>query len=191
VLLATPRLVPAEDRTLVECLLCEKISLHGICRVVGVSIRWFLDVVSAYCTALSDHLYVQPVTSPQAVIIQRLDVEADERCRFVEKQANTQWLGLSMAIITRQVMAFHMGDRSPQSAAQLEANIPAASREPATCYTEHYEASTGVIPAAQHQAIPKQAWNTNHIERFNHTLRQRVARLVRATLAFSKTLNNH
>ena len=32
---------------------------------------------------------------------------------------------------------------------------------------------------------------TDHIERFNNTLRQRVARLVRDALSFSKKLANH
>jgi insertion element IS1 protein InsB len=32
---------------------------------------------------------------------------------------------------------------------------------------------------------------TNHIERFNNTLRQRVSRLVRETLSFSKKLAHH
>ncbi|MGZ8215805.1 IS1 family transposase, partial [Methylomagnum sp.] len=32
---------------------------------------------------------------------------------------------------------------------------------------------------------------TSHIERFNNTLRQRVARLARQTLSFSKSLENH
>jgi insertion element IS1 protein InsB len=49
----------------------------------------------------------------------------------------------------------------------------------------------GVIPAAQHKAISKLARKTNHIERFNNTLRQRVSRLVRETLSFSKKLANH
>jgi IS1 family transposase len=49
----------------------------------------------------------------------------------------------------------------------------------------------GVIPAAQHQPIGKLARKTNHIERFNNTLRQRVSRLVRSALSFSKTLANH
>jgi hypothetical protein len=35
----------------------------------------------------------------------------------------------------------------------------------------------GVIPAAQHRAISKLARQTNHLERFNNTLRQRVSRL--------------
>jgi hypothetical protein len=49
----------------------------------------------------------------------------------------------------------------------------------------------GVIPAAQHQTISKQARKTNHIERLNNTLRQRVSRLVRSALSFSKKLDNH
>jgi hypothetical protein len=35
------------------------------------------------------------------------------------------------------------------------------------------------------------ARKTNHLERFNNTLRQRVSRLVRNTLAFSKKLALH
>ena len=58
-------------------------------------------------------------------------------------------------------------------------------------YTDHYAAYTGVIPSVQHRAISKLARKTNHVERFNCTLRQRVSRLVRATLSFSKKLSNH
>jgi insertion element IS1 protein InsB len=49
----------------------------------------------------------------------------------------------------------------------------------------------GVIPAAQHRAISKLARKTTHIERCNTTLRQRVSRLVREALSFSKKLANH
>lgn len=47
------------------------------------------------------------------------------------------------------------------------------------------------MPAAQPKAITKHARKTNHIERFNNTLRQRVSHLVRDTLAFSNKLTNH
>jgi hypothetical protein len=56
---------------------------------------------------------------------------------------------------------------------------------------QRYAAYAGVIPSAQHRAISKLARKTNHVERFNCTLRQRVSRLVRATLSFSKKLSNH
>lgn len=48
-----------------------------------------------------------------------------------------------------------------------------------------------VIPATPHKAIGKLARKTNHLERFNDTLRQRVSRLVRDALSFSKKLANH
>ena len=40
-------------------------------------------------------------------------------------------------------------------------------------------------------SISKLARQTNDIERFNHTLRQRVSQLVRRAWSFSKTLANH
>ena len=92
---------------------------------------------------------------------------------------------------TRQIIAFHVGDRSRQSAEQLWANLPAVYREQATFYTDQYVAYEGEIPAERHKAITKKARLTNHIERFNNTLRQRVSRLVRATLSFSKKVQNH
>jgi IS1 transposase len=58
-------------------------------------------------------------------------------------------------------------------------------------YTDQYVVYEGVIPAAQHRAINKLTRKTNYIERFNNTLRQRVSRLVREALSFSKQLANH
>jgi insertion element IS1 protein InsB len=113
------------------------------------------------------------------------------KCQFVTKKANKQWVWIAMDKQTRQIIAFHVGDRSHASAKQLWANLPAVYREQATFYTDQYAVYTGVIPAAQHKAITKHARKTNHIERFNNTLRQRVSRLVRDTLAFSKKLANH
>jgi insertion element IS1 protein InsB len=96
-----------------------------------------------------------------------------------------------MDATTRQVIAFHVGDRSRRSAKWLWAKIPQAYRQHATFYTDRYVVYEGVIPVAQPRAISKLARKTNHMERFNNTLRQRVARLVRETLSFSKKLANH
>ena len=96
-----------------------------------------------------------------------------------------------MDATTRQITAFHVGDRSRTSGKELWANIPMVYREQATFHTDQYEVYKGVIPAEQHRAITKKARKTNHIERFNNTLRQRVSRLVRDPLSFSKKLVNH
>jgi insertion element IS1 protein InsB len=96
-----------------------------------------------------------------------------------------------MDTATRQVMAFPVRDRSRKSAAQLWANIPAASRAQTTYDTDQYAAHKGAIPAASHRAMPKNARKTNHIERFHHTRQPWVARLVREILASPKKLANH
>jgi IS1 family transposase len=89
------------------------------------------------------------------------------------------------------VIAFHVGDRSRRSAKRLWAKIPTAYRHHAMFSTDQYVVYAGVIPVAQHRAIRKLARTTNHIERFNNTLRQRVSHLVREALSLSKTLTNH
>ena len=71
------------------------------------------------------------------------------------------------------------------------ATIPEVYQDQAKFYTDQYEVYNGVIPADRHKAITKKARKTNHIERFNNTLRQRLARLVRDTLSFSKKVQNH
>jgi insertion element IS1 protein InsB len=124
-------------------------------------------------------------------VLLQLEAEADELWSFVQRKANRQWIWVAMDATTHQVMAFHVGDRRRDSATALWAKIPVVYREQATFHTDRYDAYQGVIPVARHQAITKKARKTNHVERFNNTLRQRVARLVRETRSFSKKLANH
>ena len=131
------------------------------------------------------------VIREQNVLIQRLEVEADEMASFVKKKANKQWSWIAMDATSRQGIAFHVGDRCRRSAQRLWAKIPEAYRQHATFYTDQYVMYEGVIPVAQHRAITKPARRTNHLERFNNTRRQCVSRLVREALSFSKKLANH
>ncbi len=59
------------------------------------------------------------------------------------------------------------------------------------CYTDLYESYTRVLPTEQHRPCTKKEGQTNHIERFNLTLRQSVGRLVRKALSFSKKIRPH
>jgi insertion element IS1 protein InsB len=120
-----------------------------------------------------------------------LEAEADELWSFVGKKANPQWLWLALDARSRQILAFHVGDRSRKSAQQLWNKLPAAYRDQATFYTDAYAPYGKVIPKAQHRPITKAARKSNHVERFNGTLRQRLSRLVRSALSFSKNLANH
>src|SRR5512144_42636 len=191
VLSAENRLISDAERALVKRLLNERLSLRGICRAVRVSLRWLVDFVVGGYAAAPDDLKVRLPEQPDEIIVQRLVVEADEAWSFVSKKTNPQWLWLALEVQSRQVIAFYVGDRSRKSARKLWKKIPAVYRYQATFYTDGHAAYQGVIPSAQHQVITKKARTTNHVERLNCTLRQHVSRLVRATLSFSKKLDNH
>ena len=81
----------------------------------------------------------------------RLEAEADEMWSFVQKKANKQWIWIAMDAKTRQIIAFHVGDRSGESGKALWANIPLVYREQATFHTDQYEVYKGVIPVEQHR----------------------------------------
>src|SRR5207344_884283 len=83
-------LVSDETRDLIERLLLERLSLRGICRAVKVGLKWLLGFIVNCFEALPDHLNVQPISCNQDVMIQRLEVEADEMASFVQKKANKQ-----------------------------------------------------------------------------------------------------
>ncbi len=172
-------------------ILAGKISLRGICRAVGVGLRWLLHFMVARFSASPNHLHVEQTAGGQKVLLYQLKAEADEMWSFVGKRTNQQWPWIALEAQMRQVLAFHVGDRSRQSAEELWQKMPTVYRKQATFYTDRYEVYSGVTPPAQHRPITKLARKTNHVERFHCTLRQRVARLARATLSFSKKLSNH
>jgi insertion element IS1 protein InsB len=165
--------------------------LRGICRVTGISLTWLLQFIAEVYEHLPDDLCVEPISPMRHIRLLRLKAEVDELWSFVGRRANKQWVWLAFDSKTRQVIAFYVGDRSRKSARQLWRRIPRSYREQATFYSDDWKAYKGVIPEAQHKVCGKESGLTNGIERFNCTLRQRVSRLVRKTLSFSKKLENH
>jgi insertion element IS1 protein InsB len=102
----------------------------------------------------------------------------------------------------------HLGDRSREGARKLWQSLPSVYRQCAVCYSDFWEADEQVIPSKRHKAVGKakqrglgglpherlfqeETGQTSYLERFNCTLRQRVSRLVRKTLSFSKKIENH
>ena len=115
----------------------------------------------------------------------------DELWSFVDNKGNKQWVWLAIDADTREIIGCHIGDRSRESAIALWQSLPALYRQCAVVYTDYWEAYVDVIPSKRHVAVGKDSGLTNYIERLNNTLRQRVSRLVRKTLSYSKKLENH
>jgi len=117
-------------------------------------------------------------------------LELDELWSFVLKKACKRWIWIALCRQTRQVIAYVVGDRSEKTCRRLWEALPEAFRR-AHCYTDFWAAYAKVLPAAQHSAVGKETGDTAHVERWNLTLRQRLARFVRRTLSFSKSSVMH
>ena len=177
---------------MIKRLLLERLSLLAICRVMGVSLRWLLSFIADLYDTLPDDLNVQlPKELDRQVKLLRLHAEADEMWSFVARKQNKQWVWIAIDAGSKQIIAFYVGDRSRKSARKLWDRIPLIYRQQASFDTDDWQAYKGVIPTSQHRVCAKGSGHTNIIERFNCTLRQRVSRLVRETLSFSKSLSNH
>ena len=117
-------------------------------------------------------------------------LELDELWSFVMKKTQQAWIWIALCRKTRQVVAYAGGDRSEQTCRRLWEAIAAAYRT-GHCYTDFWKASQAVLPEEQHSAVGKETGETAHVERWNNTLRQRLARFVRKTLSFSKSMFMH
>lgn len=118
-------------------------------------------------------------------------MQLDELWSFVDDKGNEQWVWLAIDVETREIVGCYIGDRSGESAKALWQSLPVVYRQCAVCYTDFWVSYPVALPSKRHRAVGKESGLTSYIERFNNTLRQRVSRLVRKTLSFSKDLNNH
>jgi len=103
---------------------------------------------------------------------------------FVKNKRKKQWSWIALDQKTREIVGLYIGDRSKKSASELWQSLPPVYRQCAVCYTDFWECYSEVLPFKRHRPVGKESGKTNHIERLNNTLRQRISRLVRKTLCF-------
>ncbi len=176
--------ISQETKALVDKLLLEKIPLAGIARVAGVSEVWLQKYVNQKYQAVPHKVEIEKRKG-------RLTIQCDEMWSFVGHKKNKQWIWLAIDVESHVIVGVHVGSRDRDGARQLWASMPAVYRQCAVCYTDFWEAYQTVIPSKRHRRVGKETGQTNYIERFNCTMRQRVSRLVRQTLSFSKKVENH
>jgi len=177
--------ISRETKELTDRLLLEKIPLAGIARVADVSERW-----------LQNYVNEKYENVPKAVTVSdkekgSLTVECDEMWSFVGNKGCKMWIWLATDTETKEIVGVHIGSRDSDGARELWNSLPGVYRQCAVCYTDFWSAYENVFPSGRHRQVSKDSGKTNNIERFNCTMRQRVSRLVRKTLSFSKKIENH
>jgi insertion element IS1 protein InsB len=114
----------------------------------------------------------------------------DEAWSFVRNRVNPRWLWTVLLRRTRHLLAFVLGDHRERTCRRLWHRIPPAVRQCAR-YSDVWKAYAAGFPKATHRCVGKETGHTAHQERWDHPLRQRVARSVRNTLSFSKRARWH
>lgn len=88
------------------------------------------------------------------------------------------------------MVAYVCGARNDKTCTDLRCRIPTTYFSLATC-SDYWSSYAEVFDPATHLSVGKHTGLTNHIERFNATLRNRLGRFTRKTLSFSKKKENH
>ena len=169
-----------KDKTTVLKAYQERSSLRGLERTFSIARQQVSVWIQEHVQSLAPLQTTLLPAKPGDVL------EFDEAWSFVLKKINQRWLWTAICRRTRQIVAFVIGERSEKACRRLWEKIPPAYRT-ATLYSDFWKAYQKVLPQDQHQAVGKESGQTNHMERWYCTLRQRLARYVRKTLSFSKS----
>jgi len=177
--------IAEETLVLIDKLLLERLALAAIARVTDVSEKWLQNYVNKKYSEIPHEVNVTKKSKG------KLTIECDEMWSFVQKKTNKQWIWLAIDVDTKEIIGVYVGKRERDAAQKLWESLPSVYRQCAVAYTDYWEAYETIFPSTRHKAVGKETGLTNHIERFNNTVRQRVGRLVRKALSFSKKIENH
>ena len=173
-----------EEKALIMRTYQERVSMRGVERIFGMPrqtlARWLREK-AAQLPALETTL--APAEADDLL-------ELDELWSFVRTKRNQRWLWIALCRRTRQVIAYFIGDRSADSCRALRQRIPQSYQSCCSC-SDLWEAYQATFDPQTHCSVGKETGQTAHVERWNNTLRQRLARFVRKTLSFSRSDRFH
>jgi insertion element IS1 protein InsB len=102
---------------------------------------------------------------------QDLIIESDELWSYVNNKETPVYIWLAYDINTEQIVGCHLGERDSINAQMFWESLPEEYQQNAQAYTDFWAAYSTVIPSENHHHSKKNEGETNHIERFNNTLR--------------------
>lgn len=115
-------MIPEGTKERIRRSLLERVSLEGICRIFDISMPWLLGFMEKTFQSLPENLHAGIIAENDEFEV--LVLEVDELWSFVGNKKNDQWLWVVMHAETRQILAFHVGNRTKASGEALMAKLP-------------------------------------------------------------------
>jgi IS1 family transposase len=163
----------------------ERLSLGGISRVFAVSYYQVFKRLNLTCLLLPDFKTKVRACKPGEEVL-----EFDELCSFCGRKKNKQWLWAALCRRTRQIVGYVIGDRSEATFKRLLRKIPIGYLK-GPSFSDYWKSYRMLLSKGNHSQVGKESGETNHLERWNATLRARITRYVRKSLSFSRNLKYH
>ena len=116
------KIIPEGTKERIRRSLLERVSLEGICRIFDISMPWLLRFMEKTFQSLPENLQAGIIAENDEFEV--LVLEVDELWSFVGNKKNDQWLWVVMQAETRQILAFHVGNRTKASGEALMAKLP-------------------------------------------------------------------
>jgi hypothetical protein len=116
------KVIPEGTKERIRRSLLERVSLEGICRIFDISMPWLLGFMEKAFQSLPENLHAGIIAENDEFEV--LVLEVDELWSFVGNKKNDQWLWVVMHAETRQILAFHVGNRTKASGEALMAKLP-------------------------------------------------------------------
>jgi len=116
------KIIPEGTKERIRRSLLERVSLEGICRIFDISMPWLLRFMEKTFQSLPENLQAGIIAENDEFEV--LVLEVDELWSFVGNKKNDQWLWVVMHAETRQILAFHVGNRTKASGEALMAKLP-------------------------------------------------------------------
>jgi len=153
-------------------LLREGCGIRSISRIMGISA----------VTVIRRILYIASEIKKPPIATGRT-YEADELKTYLCKKSNEQWIAYAIDRESRKIVDFRVGKRNKRN---IRPVIETLLLSGAKCIcTDSLNIYRTLIPKIIHKV---KAYNINHIERKNLTLRTHLRRLCRKTICFSRSI---
>ncbi|MBS1637735.1 MAG: IS1 family transposase [Bacteroidetes bacterium] len=167
------RLCQKEDEQTILKLNNIGVGISGIARFTGISKTHILNRIKQIASKLT-----KPV-----IVEQEQEYEVDELYTYIGRKDNPYYVVYAINKTTRQVIDMIVGKRTKETLRQVIESIKLL--RPKKIYTDHLNIYAGLMDRSIHC---QNAYQINHIERFNLTLRTHLKRLSRRTICFSRSV---